>query len=137
MKGNYIPLLREACQEQSTLMNGRYWALLGRPRGIVQTADVRMLQCTAKRLIIPLELHPTLAKNIQAEMSSALLDLITVSGKMIERLEHGRGQHDRHDYLMVVALDRELETWYNNLPEAVRWTPMNLQTANSDFFLFQ
>jgi len=41
------------------------------------------------------------------------------------------------DYTALMALDKELETWYSELPETIKWQPSNLTSAPMSLFHLQ
>lgn len=105
--------------------------------GTVKKADVKILQCAALFMTMTRDGRPVNHNAASIEVSKTLLDVMNAAGKVIHRVENGRIRPDRNDYFMVVALDRELESWYRGLPETIQWNQYNIQTCGSDFFLFQ
>jgi len=78
-------------------------------------------------------------KGLETHIYEALLDLMELAGKITENSvdpQQLSSTHiDRNDYLRTACLDREFGNWYARLPEQLRWTPINIQTAPFSFFL--
>jgi len=70
--------------------------------------------------------------------TQALLDLMELAGKITENTDSNyqtNASVDRNAHLRIAALDRELNNWYARLPEPLRWTQANIETAPFSFFL--
>lgn len=88
-------------------------------------------------------LGPTLpggpAKPLETQIYEALLDLMEIAGKIAELdLTSFKGSPrsvDNEAYHRMSALDRQLNTWYSQLSEPLKWKPENIDTSPSSFFL--
>lgn len=80
-----------------------------------------------------------LEKSMETQIYEALLDLMELAGKITENMDpRSQGPDaviDRNQYLRMAALDREFSNWYARLPDTLRWTPANINTAPFSFFL--
>jgi len=74
---------------------------------------------------------------LEGKIYRALLELMTLAGKMSEIQEVGATRLDLKAYLTMAALDRELNQWYSQLPQQLRWRSSNISTAPASFFLLQ
>ncbi|KAL4807435.1 hypothetical protein BDV18DRAFT_159652 [Aspergillus unguis] len=111
----------------------RYWDIIISHCGRIESADFKLLQCAAN-LMIPV--RSTVFGIAHGEVSKMCQELISPAGKMTEKVGQTREQLTQNDYLGVTALGRDLELWYQSLPEEVSWTPANVQAATSSWFLF-
>ncbi|KAK5158109.1 hypothetical protein LTR04_005309 [Oleoguttula sp. CCFEE 6159] len=116
----------------------KYWALfLGRPTSMKST-DLEIYNLTKQfeRLGSCKPAGPQ--KSLETQIYEALLDLMELAGKITENIDP-RSQSavniDRNGYLRMAALDRELGAWYARLPEPLKWTTANINTAPFSFFL--
>jgi hypothetical protein len=116
----------------------KYWALfLGRPTSMKSSdLEVYHLSKQFERLGTCLPAGPE--KALETQIYEALLDLMELAGKITENLDP-RSQTDaavdRDAYLRMAALDREFGNWYARLPEALKWTPANINSAPFSFFI--
>jgi len=79
-------------------------------------------------------------KSQETRIYEELLDLMELAGKITEiRVPDSTSQEDADKssgaYMHVLNLDRQLQTWYRRLPDALIWKPENIQTAPFSFFL--
>lgn len=116
----------------------KYWALfLGRPTSM-KSADLEVYHLAKQFERLGTCKPAGLEKALETQIYEALLDLMELAGKITENLDP-RAQTDayidRDAYLRMAALDREFGNWYARLPEPLRWTPQNIQTAPFSFFL--
>lgn len=74
---------------------------------------------------------------LEGKIYCALLELMTLAGKMSEIQEVGATRLDLKAYLTMAALDRELNQWYSQFPQQLRWKSSNISTAPASFFLLQ
>ncbi|KAH7034287.1 fungal-specific transcription factor domain-containing protein [Macrophomina phaseolina] len=116
----------------------KYWSLfLGRPTAI-KSADLEVYALAKRfeRLGTCLPNGPGLP--LETQIYEALIDLMEIAGRVVENREVTTtvgGNFDRSAYRQLVALDRELNSWYARLPDALRWEPSNIQTAPRSFFI--
>jgi hypothetical protein len=116
----------------------KYWALfLGRPTSMKSgDLEVSRLAKQFERLGTCLPAGPE--KALETQIYEALLDLMELAGKITENLDP-RSQTDanidREAYLRMAALDREFGSWYQRLPEKLKWKPSNINNAPFSFFL--
>jgi hypothetical protein len=76
-------------------------------------------------------------RSFETRTYEALLDLMDLAGRTTE-IGGSTALAEKSDYELytgVSGLDAELNRWYNTLPEQLRWTPENIQTAPFGFFL--
>lgn len=116
----------------------KYWSLfLGRPTAIKSSdLEVYALAKRFERLGTCLPNGPELS--LETQIYEALIDLMEIAGKAAENREAtavSGGGFDRTAYKSLVALDRELNSWYSRLPDALKWEPTNIQTAPRSFFV--
>jgi len=116
----------------------KYWALfLGRPTSMKSSdLEVYHLAKQFERLGTCKPAGP--GKALETQIYEALLDLMELAGKITENMDpraQTEANIDRDAYLRMAALDREFGNWYARLPEPLRWTPANIQTAPFSFFL--
>lgn len=116
----------------------KYWALfLGRPTSMKSgDLEVYHLAKQFERLGTCKPAGPE--KALETQIYEALLDLMELAGKITENMDpraQTEANIDRDAYLRMAALDREFGNWYARLPEPLRWTPQNIQTAPFSFFL--
>jgi len=117
----------------------KYWALfLGRPTSI-KNSDLEIYSLSKHFERLGTCRPAGHEKNLETQIYEALLDLMELAGKITENTDSNSGQIDsqvdRNAYLRMASLDRELGVWYARLPDALRWTPQNIQTAPMSFFL--
>lgn len=96
-----------------------------------------MLQATAQLMSATYEKRPRPMKDVYTKVSRTLLDVVDVAGKVIEGMSTKTTGFESNDYFIVAALDREMESWYANIPGSIKWNLRNAQVAKSDYFLFQ
>ncbi|KAF2404514.1 hypothetical protein EJ06DRAFT_207395 [Trichodelitschia bisporula] len=116
----------------------KYWALfLGRPTSMKSSdLEVYHLSKQFERLGTCRPAGPE--KALETQIYEALLDLMELAGKITENMDprsQADATIDRDAYLRMAALDREFGNWYARLPEPLRWTPHNINTAPFSFFL--
>jgi hypothetical protein len=78
-------------------------------------------------------------KSMETMIYEALIDLMELSGKITESIDShlnnaGPSPNSTHRKRMT-AVHREFSTWYDRLPDKLRWTPNNIATAPFSFFL--
>lgn len=122
--------------ENWTNIARRYWDLILSGPSLVRGSDVKMLQFAAKFSIMRVELQLLVTNDDESDLSTSLLELATDTGKTSELAKLHR-QNMPKDVFQMVALEQELSSWYNDLPDAVRWNALNAKFAGSAFFLFQ
>ncbi|KAJ9658282.1 hypothetical protein H2201_007841 [Coniosporium apollinis] len=116
----------------------KYWALfLGRPTSM-KSSDLEIYSLTNQfeRLGTCKPSGPQ--KSLETQIYEALLDLMELAGKITENTDGNyqtNASVDRNAHLRIAALDRELNNWYTRLPEPLRWTQANIETAPFSFFL--
>jgi hypothetical protein len=71
------------------------------------------------------------------EILTTLVEIANDTGKSTQSRANKPAGFTSNDYFVVAALDQDMESWYNNLPEAIKWTVDNAQKANNNFFNFQ
>lgn len=98
-----------------------------------------MLQASAHKSSAETYADTSIWDNIDQGIFKTLLDIVegAENDKAGHHLEVGHLRFGRNDYIIIASLDRELELWYNNIPECLKWTPENIAGAKSSFFLFQ
>lgn len=117
----------------------KYWALfLGRPTSMKSSdLEIYSLSKQFERLGTCRPAGPE--KSLETQIYEALLDLMELAGKITENMDpRSQGPDaaiDRNLYLRMAALDREFSNWYARLPEALLWTPANINSAPFSFFL--
>jgi hypothetical protein len=78
-------------------------------------------------------------KSMETMIYEALIDLMELAGKITENMDtrsNNLGSAiDCTQHKRMAALHREFSTWYDRLPENLQWTPNNIATAPSSFFL--
>ncbi|KAL4908679.1 hypothetical protein BDW74DRAFT_188579 [Aspergillus multicolor] len=114
----------------------RYWALfLGRPTALKpDDLEIYALSQQFDRLGTS---PPGSEKTLELQIYQALFELMEMGGK-ITSITHVSGHdanQDRQMYLRMASLDSELERWYARLPEALKYTADNANTAPPPFFL--
>jgi len=75
--------------------------------------------------------------SLDGEIYRYLLHLMEFAGQMTEILDVGAFRIDVKAYLAMAALDRKLNEWYCNLPDHLKWRPVNIQNAPASFLLLQ
>ena len=101
---------------------------------------MKLLQLAAKFMTYPFADQSLIVESDLEELSTSLLELIDVAGTVLQTVRHRPSpavQGDNDDYHLVISLDWKLKRWYNNLPEAMRWTAENVATASRHYFYFQ
>ncbi|KAF9889982.1 hypothetical protein FE257_006662 [Aspergillus nanangensis] len=119
----------------------RYWALfLGRPTAL-KVDDLEVFQLSEQFNGLGTT-SPTTStappKPLETQIYEALMELMELSGKITEIMNKVAKRNptlDHHVYIRMSALDRELETWYLQLPRALQYTTDNVQSAPFSFFL--
>jgi hypothetical protein len=115
----------------------KYWALfLGRPTSM-KSSDLEIYHLSKQFERLGTCKPVGNEKATQTQIYEALLDLMELAGKITENTGQGEtgGAVDRDAYLRMAALDREFGAWYARLPEALRWTPQNINSAPLSFFM--
>jgi hypothetical protein len=78
-------------------------------------------------------------KSMETMIYEALIDLMELAGKITENMDsrskNPGSASDCTQHKRMTALHREFSTWYDRLPENLQWTPNNITTAPSSFFL--
>lgn len=117
----------------------KYWALfLGRPTSM-KSSDLEVYHLSKQFERLGTSFLPAGPEtSLETQIYEALLDLMELAGKITENMDP-RSQVDanidRDAYLRMAALDREFGNWYARLPEPLKWTPANINTAPFSFFL--
>jgi hypothetical protein len=117
----------------------KYWALfLGRPTSM-KSSDLEVYHLAKQFERLGTSFLPAGPETgLETQIYEALLDLMELAGKITENMDP-RSQTDanidRDAYLRMAALDREFGNWYARLPEPLKWTPANINTAPFSFFL--
>lgn len=110
----------------------RYWALfLGRPT-MIKDSDLGSNQLSRS-----LEFMTEALDSLDGEIYRFLLQLMEFARQMTEIFEVGAFRIDVKAYLAMAALDRKLNEWYSNLPDHLKWRPVNIQSAPAGFLLLQ
>ncbi|KAL5319230.1 hypothetical protein ACEPPN_012280 [Leptodophora sp. 'Broadleaf-Isolate-01'] len=121
----------------------KYWALfLGRPTGI-KTSDLEMYRMSKKFASLSTCTPAGEQRSLETQIYEELLDLMELAGKIAEirgpEVPGSRRDRDPDDnanrYMYVLNLDRQLQTWYRQLPPSLVWKPENIATAPFSFFL--
>jgi hypothetical protein len=117
----------------------KYWALfLGRPTSM-KSSDLEVYHLAKQFERLGTSFLPAGPETgLETQIYEALLDLMELAGKITESLDprsQADANIDRDAYLRMAALDREFGNWYARLPEPLRWTPANINTAPFSFFL--
>jgi len=105
----------------------RFWVLYsGRPPTI-SLGDI------SKSIPSPFELKINSLGSLECQIYASLVSLLLIGGKIMPS-----GKADvASDYTALMALDKELETWYSELPETIKWQPSNLTSAPMSLFHLQ
>lgn len=115
----------------------KYWSLfLGRPTSIKNSdLQITTLSKQFERLGACMPAGPE--NCLETQIYEALLDLMELAGKITEKFEPDKADKTSEDdgYLRMLALDRQINSWYSRLPEPLRWTASNVKTGPLSFFL--
>lgn len=76
-------------------------------------------------------------KTMETRVYEALLQLMDLLEPLCQTPSMNKTAKPSDAYLKIATLDRTLNDWYAGLPERLRWTEENVQTAPSSFFLLQ
>jgi hypothetical protein len=76
-------------------------------------------------------------KAVESLTYDALLNLMEIAGKITGDNDMLHTPSYQQSCLKVAALNRELQDWHSKLPSRLHWTPTNIATAKSPFFLLQ
>ncbi|KAF2430447.1 hypothetical protein EJ08DRAFT_243853 [Tothia fuscella] len=117
----------------------KYWALfLGRPTSM-KSSDLEVYHLSKQFERLGASFLPAGPETAsETQIYEALLDLMELAGKITESLDprsQADASIDRDAYLRMAALDREFGNWYARLPDPLKWTPANINTAPFSFFL--
>ena len=74
-------------------------------------------------------------RNVEEQIFYAHLDLLSLAGSIINFLQGLRHPSCRA-FLAVQEFEKELERWYRELPDELRWED-NQETALPSFFILQ
>lgn len=75
-------------------------------------------------------------KSPETKVYEVLLQLMDLVGPLCD-LEVKRPTKTTDAYFKIAALDKELNTWYNELPEDLKWTPKNIANGPPSLLLLQ
>jgi hypothetical protein len=125
-------------------MNGfanicRYWAIfLGRPTSM-KSSDLEIDHLSKQFERLGACRPAGQDKSMETRIYEALIDLMELSGKIIENTDsHSKNIGSSIDLLQrkrMATLNREFSIWYERLPGELKWTPDNIVTAPFSFFL--
>jgi hypothetical protein len=114
----------------------RYWSLyLGRPT-MMKTQDIAP-SCLSKDFGRLISCRPSgHEKTHETRVYEALLQLMELVGPLCD-LEVKRSTKLTDAYFKIAALDRELNSWYTELPEDLKWTAENIANGPAPLLLLQ
>jgi hypothetical protein len=116
----------------------KYWALfLGRPTSL-KSSDLEIYNLAKQFERLGTCKPAGSQKSLETQIYEALLDLMELAGKITENIDPSsiaNDNIDRNAYLRMAGLDRELNSWYARLPEPLKWSPANINTAPFSYFL--
>jgi hypothetical protein len=118
---------------------GRYWAIfLGRPTSM-KSSDLEINQLSRQFERLGTCRPAGVDKSMETIIYEALIDLMELAGKITENMDwrskNTGSTIDCAQHKRMTALHREFSTWYDRLPPNLQWTPTNIASAPSSFFL--
>ncbi|KAF2104584.1 hypothetical protein NA57DRAFT_70789 [Rhizodiscina lignyota] len=116
------------------MISDKYWALfLGRPT-FFKMADIAP-SCLTKDFGRMIACGPHGQKMLETRVYEALLHLMDLVGKLCEMFDSRKNGKVADTYLDIAALDRDLNNWYCNISDELKWTPENIEDAPASYFL--
>ncbi|KAF1810741.1 hypothetical protein P152DRAFT_490398 [Eremomyces bilateralis CBS 781.70] len=122
----------------SCVIYDKHWALfLGRPPSMKPSdLEINNLSRHFERLGTYRPAGP--GKSWETQIYEAILDLLELAGKITEHIDSESpidAEIARNSYRRIAALDREFNRWYERLPEILKWTQANIDSAPFSFFV--
>lgn len=122
----------------SCLLYDIYWAVfLGRPTGLKHN-DLETYNLSRQLEQLG---QTSSSKPLEVQIYEALLDLMEIAAKIIEIVNHATGLEgedihlSHHTFMQLTNLHRESQRWHSRLPSSLQWTPENISSAPTSFFL--
>ena len=114
----------------------RYWSLyLGRPTTFNENSMAP--SCLSKNFGALISCRPSAySKSPETKVYEALLQLMDLVGPLCD-LEVKKTTKTTDTYFKIAGHDRELNTWYSELSEDLKWNPQNIANGPPPFFLLQ
>lgn len=122
----------------AALLCDKYWALfLGRPT-ILKEADIAPSSLQKDfRKMIDCGPNASTEKTVATKIYENHLKLMDLVGTLCETFDSRKNGKLSETYLDIATLDRDLNSWYSDLADELKWTPMNIAQATPSFFLLQ
>lgn len=115
----------------------KYWSLfLGRPTSIKNSdLQIHTLAKQFERLGTCMPAGPE--RCLETQIYEALLDLMDMAGTIAEKFNPRELEKSSEEdaYLRMLALERQINSWYTRLPESLKFTSSNAKTAPLSLFL--
>ncbi|KAB5513620.1 regulatory protein CefR [Coniochaeta sp. 2T2.1] len=117
------------------LVNDRYWSLyLGRPTTL-KACDIAPT-CLSKDFTSLICCGPSgREKMLTTRIYEAQLQLMDLVSPLCDRSGVARPARTTENYFKIVALDEDLHSWYDGLPEDLKWPPQEPNMPMSYFLL--
>ncbi|KIW44436.1 uncharacterized protein PV06_02907 [Exophiala oligosperma] len=113
----------------------RAWSLFfGRPTAIKQT-DLVLSDAMSQGQGAQLSQYVGLEMREQMEIYEAHIKFIELQAKVVNVLDLQAVLSQTSACYNITALDRELSSWYQNLPPNLQWKEENIERAHFSFFL--
>lgn len=108
----------------------------GRPTAIKQT-DLVLSDAMSQGQGAQLSQYVGLEMREQMEIYEAHIKFIELQAKVVNVLDLQAVLSQTSACYNITALDRELSSWYQNLPPNLQWKEENIERAHFSFFLLQ
>jgi hypothetical protein len=118
--------------------NGSAWALfMGRPT-VIRSSDLGSAEGPALcRTLVVDDSDSSAEEKLQFEIYEAFDSLMKHASKITDDADLQSTSIRTNAYFTVAKVYADLDQWYKDLPQHLKWTGKNVQSAPSSFFLLQ